>query len=130
MATFEAACTYLRNNYAVQELENGALKLVFDLDDGRSQVVIVSWGGESRENATWCDFHSPIGDFDEINLRAAVEATAKWVSGGISTWGGVPTLRVSVPLENLDKNEIEDPLRLVCIAGDAMERQLTGRDAF
>ena len=130
MATFESVRNYLQNNYRTEDLQSGALKLIFDLDEGRSQVVIVGWGGESPEDATWCDFHSPIGDFADVNLRAAVEATPRWVAGGISSWGGVATLRVSVPLENLDRNEIEDPLRVVCLAGDQMERQLTGKDTF
>lgn len=130
MATWETVKSYLASKYQVQLLDGDKLKLVFNLDQGRSQVVIVTWAGRTASLASWVDFHSPLGDLSDVDLAAAVTATEGYVGGGISTMAGLATLRVSVPLENLDRNEIEDPLELVCLAGDALEQKLTGQDTY
>lgn len=130
MATWEAVKSYLVSNYNVEPLDGGRLKLVFNLPDLRSQVVIVGWSGPSEQEASWVDFHSPIGDLDEVDVRRAVEISFEYVGGGISTIAGLATVRLSVPLQNLDRNEIDEPMQVVAVSADALERQLTGQDVY
>ena len=130
MATYDAARDYLRSTYKCRELENGNLNLTFDLGGGRSQVIIVTWSGPSRQEAVCLDLHSPIGDFGAVDLERAVRMTVDYSMGGISTFAGVVTLRNSLPLENLDRNEIETPLHVLLQVADKMEQLLVGGDTF
>ncbi len=130
MATWDAVKSYVISNYDTQPLDGGKLKLIFNLPELRSQVVIVDWAGPTEQQATWVDFHSPIGALDEIDVRRAVELSPNYVGGGISTIAGLATVRISVPLENLDRNEIDEPMRVACLSADAIEHQLTGLDTY
>lgn len=130
MATWVTVKDYLTSQYRCRPFDDDGLKLVFDIGEGRSQVVLVLPAGPSGQEPSWVDFHSPLGDLEGLDVVRAVRATHEWVAGGISALAGIATVRVSVPLENLDQNEIEEPMRVVCVAGDEMERRLTGVDIF
>lgn len=130
MANWQSAKQYLLSNYKCSEVGTDALKLVFDLDDGRSQVVIVEPAGADAQSAAWLDFHSPIGDVSRIDLPKALARTNDFVLGGLSLRGDIVTLRATVPLENLDRNEIEEPLRMVTRVADKLEREFVGGDEY
>lgn len=130
MATWDSVKTYVISNYKTSELDGGELKIIFELADLRSQVVIVDWAGPSESEASWVDFHSPIGTLEEVDLRRAVELSSRYVGGAISTIAGLATVRISVPLTNLDRNEIDDPMRVACLSADALEKELTGKDTY
>ena len=49
---------------------------------------------------------------------------------GLALVGNLVTFRHSLPLENLNINEIESPLALVTTTADQLERALTGGDRF
>lgn len=130
MATWETVKQYLKTNYTCETFGDDGLKLTFTLDEGRSQIILVDWAGEDADHATWVDFHSPIGELGTFNLARAVQRTRDFVVGGISSIGDVATLRASIPMENLDRNEIEQPLHLLLSIADQLEQELTGGDAF
>jgi hypothetical protein len=130
MASWNSVKAYLEQKYRVDQLDDQTLKLVFSLTGGRSQVILVAAAGPEGTEPTWLDFHSPIGGTLEVDLRAAVRSTIDFVCGGISMLGDTVTLRTTVPLENLDANEIEDPLHTLLGIADTLERRLTGADRF
>ncbi|MBA3020740.1 hypothetical protein [Propionicimonas sp.] len=131
MATWDAVKTYLVGNYKLEMIGGGSLvKLLFEFGDGRSQVVFIQHHTDQNKKPTWLDFLSPIGKVAEIDLAAALRATEEYASGGISQIGDLAMLRISVPMENLDRNEIEQPLEFVCVVGDEIEKALTGQDVF
>jgi hypothetical protein len=106
------------------------LKLTFDVGGGRSQVLFVTWSGPSAEEARFLDLHSPIGRVEQLDLHAAVRRTSQFVIGGLSMLGEVVTLRHCAPLENLDRNEIDEPMHRLLGIADELEAELTGRDDF
>ncbi|MGN0064926.1 MAG: hypothetical protein ACI379_11855 [Nocardioides sp.] len=131
MATWQSVRSYLTSHYRCDLVADGAVvKLVFDLAELRSQLVFVTWSGPDEASARWVDFHSPVGAQGAVDLSRAVSHSAEYAAGGISTFGDLVTLRVSVPIENLDRNEIEEPLNLVCVAADAIEQAVTGQDTY
>lgn len=132
MATWSSVENYLFSNYRCEKLEGGAIKLIFDMTDtGRTQVVLVVPGGPDALNPSWMDMHSPIGDLGTFSIETALQETAKYVAGGLSLWAGsIVTVRNSIPLADLDANEIDEPMRVLCALGDLLESQLTGQDAY
>lgn len=120
---------YLTSNYKTSAYGDGP-KLFFDLGDGRSLMILGQWAGQSAETAKWGDFQSPIGRIAEIDMARAIRMTEQYVLGGISIQGELATLRTSVPLENLDQNESEEPLDLLLSVADQLESELTGADVF
>ena len=128
MATWESAKSYLASNYKCESIANG-LKLVFELRDGRSQVILVLPSGPD-DQIGFVDFHAPIGELGKVDLHALTRRTIDFSMGGISTVADLVTLRNTVPLENLDANEIEDPLHLITVIADSLEQEFTGQDAY
>ena len=51
-------------------------------------------------------------------------------AGAHALVGNLVTFRHSLPLENLNINELESPLALVTTTADQLERTLTGGDRF
>lgn len=131
MASWDAVTSYLISNYKVELLDHGSLiKLSFSLKDKRFQTVFIQHHSDRDGNPNWLDFLSPIGELGEVNLTAAIKATDQYVAGGISLANDLVMLRVSVPMKNLDQNEIEQPLHLVCGMADDLEQSLTGKDVY
>ncbi len=129
MATWESAMRYILGKYEAELLDDGDIELKFALPDGRRQIVFVGWSGQDAANATWLDFSSPIAEIGTIPLERLLFATRTYVAGGLTSIGSRHVgLRVSVPLENLDRNEIDEPMKLVCLAADALEAEFTGGD--
>ena len=78
----------------------------------------------------WIEIESPIGRFGEISLADALEKTSNMVCGNLGKTGDHVTLVHSAPIENLDVNEFERPLRLIVTSADRLERELTGADRY
>lgn len=130
MATWPAVKQYLLSNYRCQSFMEDGLKITFSLDEGRSQVVTVEPAGVDRLNPEWMDINSPIGDLDKVDLKRALRRVPDFVVGGLSARGDLVTLRASLPLENLDRNEIEEPLRKILLIADHLEKELTQADVY
>ncbi len=132
MATWTTVKEYLVSNYNVTEIDAYTFKLVFTLPNGRSHVVIAEGARQGDEvEPSWLDFQAPIGDIGEIQLFPAIRLASQGMVGGISLMGdSLVTLRGSVPLQNLDRNEIEQPMHLLCLQADRIEKALTGKDEY
>lgn len=129
MTTWNELSARIRSTYKVADEKAGILKLIFDLGNGRSQLVLISrevlMGSEE-----WFSIASPIGDASQINLGKALERVGSMVCGALAQTGRVIVLRHSAPLANLDINEFERPLLLVTTTADRLERELAGGDQY
>lgn len=130
MATWNTVKEYLISNYKCDPFLGDGLKLTFDLGGGRSQLIFVHWAGPNAHDAAWVDFQTPIGRLGSFSLEKALARTSDFVVGGLSLQEDIVTLRSCVPLENLDRNEIDDPMRLLLNIADQLEAELTERDEF
>lgn len=126
MTTWQGLVNYVRSRYAVADEQPGMMRLVFNYDDGRSQLVVVS--RLTLENGEeWADIHSAFGELESIDLGKAVRYVGeKAICGGISSSGDFATFRHAAPLLKLDPNEFDRPLLIVAEVADELERELTG----
>jgi hypothetical protein len=120
----------MRANYKISDEQDGSMKLIFDVGNLRSQVVILWRMSLLDGEEEWVQIESPFGRLDSVDLRGAVEALRDTVCGGIGAWGELATVRHAMPLLNLDINELERPLLLVTGTADRLEREFQGGDNF
>jgi hypothetical protein len=129
MATWTYVKDFIQANFKVQDVKDQGLTLQFAFEDGRSQVVFVSHA-VSQGGAEWVEVESPVAKIDEVDLRAALDFVATQICGSLSAVGDFLTVRHTLPLDNVDQNEIIDPIRSIALAGDVLEKRLTGADRF
>jgi hypothetical protein len=130
MASWNDLVAHISQTYRHEILPSGNVKMLFSIDESRSQVVLVSEKRLMGGDESWAEISSAIGDLDSVNLRAALPEAGEMVCGGLGADGGLLMFRHAVPLENLDVNEFERPLQLVVLSADHLEKHLVGGDAF
>jgi hypothetical protein len=135
MANWEALKSYVTSNYKILEDKGQMVSLVFNLDGGRHQTVIVSRSGEVAGNE-WAEVSTAVAKESQVNLRDLLVRNNDLVAGGLSILelpGDQENLVVfghSFPLADLDPREFEDPLQICVLFGDMLEKELTGGDTF
>ena len=130
MATWNDVVSVIRATYKVAVDEKDHLGLIFNLDDTRSQTVHLWRQALADDTEEWVQIESPFGRIGDSDAVPALREVGNMVCGGVATLGDLLVLRHSVPLDNVDLNEIERPLRLVVTSADRLERRYTGGDAF
>jgi len=114
----------------IAESDERRIKLVFETNSLRSQVVMIWYLTLNDGKEDWVQIESPFGELGSVDLTAALQAISTTVCGGLALVGNLVTFRHSLPLENLNINELESPLALVTTTADQLERALTGGDRF
>jgi hypothetical protein len=128
MATWQDVERFIRSNYTVlPDAPKGMIALSFSIPGGRSQMVFVSSGGNETIGSV-VHISSVIGQLTSAKVADACREASEMVVGGIVQMGDHTVLRHSVLLENLDENELVNPLLAVTLAADNLEKKLTGRD--
>jgi len=128
MAQWHDIQAYLSANYAVEVINPQLLKIVFTIDSSRTQIAFLSRQTLGEEE--WLTVESVIGRVDAVNLAGALAQVENIVVGGLARVGELVTLKNSMPLANMDINELVRPMELVTLTADNLERTLTGMDAF
>jgi hypothetical protein len=129
MASWNDVVSYVRANYKIADDQPNMLKLVFETQNLRTQVVLI-WHITLGENEGWVQIESPFGELGNVSLPQALQYVANTVCGGIALYGNLVTYRHAVPLDNLNINELERPLSLVTGTADRLEQELTGGDTY
>lgn len=130
MATWTELVGYVRSNYKIAEEKPGMVKMIFETEGLRSQVVFLWQQTLSGGTEEWLQIESPFAQVGAVNLVQVLEEVGQTVCGGASLTGGHITFRHSVPLENLNINEFERPLRLVTTTADYLEQKFVGGDKY
>src|SRR3981189_2305687 len=126
MATWSDLSAYIHSNYKAAESDDRKIKLVFETGNLRSQVVIIWYLTLNEGKEEWVQIESPFGELGAVDLTKALQAISNTVCGGLALVGNLVSFRHSLPLENLNINELEAPLALVTTTADHLERALTG----
>jgi hypothetical protein len=127
MADWDSLRNYIKANYKIAEDSLDSVKLIFDLDGNRSQAVIVNRVGDTG----WASISTAVCEADKLDARAALLRNSQMIIGALAMVENGPIIfRHSFPLENLDINEFEEPLRTAVMYGDRLELELTGEDKF
>jgi hypothetical protein len=131
MASWNDVVGVIRASYKVAVDEHDHLGLLFTIDDGGRSQTVHQWRQTLVDGIEeWLQIESPFGRIGEGDTVAALREVGEMVCGGVATMGDLMVLRHSVPLANVDLNEIQRPLRLVVTSADRLERRFTGRDEF
>jgi hypothetical protein len=130
MATWRDLVAFVKSEYQVIREEPDEIRLLFEFDDERSQVIVLA--REVLDNRyEWVQIASPIGLVARVDLAAfLIEVGQSTVAGGAAIMGDHVVIRHSLPLENLDINEFVDPLSLLAGSADLLEEQFFGRDDY
>lgn len=130
MATWSDLMGYVRSNYRIADEQSGMVKMVFETENLRSQVVLL-WHQTLRDGSEeWLQIESPFAELGSVNLQEALEEVGRTVCGGAAIVSSYVTIRHAVPLANLNINEFERPLTLVTSTADYLEQKLTGGDKY
>ncbi len=130
MAGWTDLVEHVKGSYTVASETPRSLRLLFNVGDGRSQVVVVSHHRLRGGTEDWVQLESPIGEVVDEQLRPLVEAAGTKVCGGLGCSGDVVTFQHAFPLKNFDVNEFERPLILITTTADELEKEFVGGDAW
>jgi hypothetical protein len=130
MADWNALHTYINRNYKVSEDDFKTLKLIFNLDDNRSQVVLVERGGD-LEGSEWAVISTAVCEEADIDAREALVRNSQMLVGSLALVDGGPVIfRYAIRLADLDPAEFEAPLKVAVLFGDSLERELSTIDRY
>jgi hypothetical protein len=130
MATWSDLIGYVRSNYKIADEQPGMVKMIFETENLRSQVVLLWRRTLMDGNEEWLQIESPFAETESVNLREALEEMGRAVCGGMAIVSNYVTVRHAVPLANLNINEFERPLILVTSTADYLEQKLAGGDKY
>lgn len=128
MASWDEVIEYIEKKYPTKK--NGdLLSTVIPLKNERSQVVFFQERSDNDEENVWLNILSPIG---ELSSRVKIDSALNFLSltacGGLIKVGDNYFLRHGILIRNISANEIELPIRKICICADLLEEELLGVD--
>jgi hypothetical protein len=130
MADWNALHRYIKSEYKIAKDDLNSVKLIFNLDNDRTQMVVVEKGGEVGDSE-WAIISTAVCDENQINPKDALIKSSQMVVGGLALVEGGPVIfRHSIRLAELDPGEFEEPLRVAAVFGDELEQELSGADSY
>lgn len=129
MASWQKVREHIAGNYTINEDKGELLALNFNMENGRTHVVLVSLAGNDVVGE-WGVVEAPIGKVEEVDINAALNAISGKIVGGLSRSGDWLVVRDTFPLADLSVEELEMPMHLVLGIADELEASLVGADNF
>lgn len=130
MADWSALHAYIHSNYTVSDGDADMIKLVFALDGGRSQLVLVARGGD-LEGSEWAVISTAVCKEGDVSPREALIQNSQMLVGGLALIEGGPVIfRYAIRLADLDPAEFEAPIKIAAIFGDKLEQEIAKADQF
>lgn len=127
MATWAEVKRTIRQNFKVADESQDVLKLIFETNDDRTQIVFI----EKTQNADgelWVQISSPIGIIDTSEIDDALEIVGETLCGGLIKENGTHYVRHSMLADDLSYDELIWPLNIVCETADMLEEKFIGSD--
>ncbi|MFV8753167.1 hypothetical protein ACNOYE_21675 [Nannocystaceae bacterium ST9] len=127
MPTWPEIQEYVRSKYTLQNDDEHRFALVFEFDNGRTQLIGVRHYDAFDKD--WIEFRSVICKEAQMSHRVALKKNDDFVVGAISLdEDGDYCFIYSVCLETLDPDEFELPLHVVARTADKLEADYSGDD--
>ena len=127
MATWQEVSAVLTSGkvHPGEMVNDSLVKTLIHTTEGRSQLV---WVEHVKGNAI---LSSVVCKKYQVNLAALFKSDILVkVSYGLGSIGEHLTIKHVAPLENMDANELADPLISLAFFGDILEAAITGGDAY
>jgi hypothetical protein len=129
MTTWNELVGFLATNYTCT-INADSVSLPYTFDNGRTQTVFVNKAG-NETHGSWVHVTSAIADVSHVGkLEAICRIAASKLCGGVIIDGTFIVVRDTMPLENLDENEINSSVALVVGIADELEQMFTATDNF
>lgn len=130
MATWDTVKALVHAKYqGVSEQADGLLRMQLLVGNSRSQEVWLYFEHHDLVG-DWLSVASPIGRVGEVDITEAARITWNQIAGGIVVVNDIVFVRNSMPMANLDENELDLPLEIVTVVADGLEQTLLNRDLF
>lgn len=121
MATWAEVKKYISNKYTIDDASDSLLRMTFNAENGRSQMVFVG-GGD-----TAVVIRSPFAKVGEVQPGKIFDNTGIF---GVTVIGELYCLTHTMLTETLDSLELDVPLELLVSEADQLERALGLGDKF
>jgi len=129
VASWDQVKSYIGANYTIASDDGNLIKLVFELEGGRTQMVLVTYNA-THAGIEFAMISSPIAEVGTVDLVPLLREASERVVGGVVAYGNNLMLRHAVPLADLDASDFDTPLQLVTAAADSIEAKFLGTDEF
>lgn len=123
MATKQEAIDFLNSKYTAEDLGDCLYKLNFNLDPGRSQVILV------EVNDNWMIMGSAFATTEDLTPKQALEAASEWICG-ILLIEDTYIVRNVLPIAELDESELHDGMKIVLNIADTLEQKYSSKNNF
>ncbi|MFJ9855591.1 hypothetical protein [Streptomyces sp. NPDC101150] len=125
MAAWEDVVAYIKQTYRTISEGVDEIQIDVDVKDGETQIVIVTREVVGEEE--WASAKAPCFLAKGVDLAQVLKQLEETTAvGGAVIASDYVTLRHTLPLRNLDVNELGEPLELVASAAIELVQQLTG----
>lgn len=129
MARWSEVKRYLRNNYKISDQKQDWLKLEFETNGDRSQLLFVE-KKESNKGIEWIEISSPIGVVDQYEIPDILEDNVVEFGEVVMENDGLLLLRHAIKAEKLSNNELELTMSYITEIADSIEEQFIGGDEY
>lgn len=132
MASWDAVRRYIQSNFRINSDQGERLALEFRTGENRSQLIFLT-RVHMNDTEEWIIVETPFADVGQVDLLHLMRTLEGRVCSGVGTIMGGKTLvlRHTIPIENLDLNELMRPMGLLTNLGDAYEYDISdGGDRF
>ena len=129
MATWEDLVKFIDRTYKHEVLGEGLLKLVFNVDNLRSQVVFVEHA-HNDSGADWFKVTSPVGNLSPDQAYDAARRLSGMILGGIIVEEDIAMVATAMPLKDVDPHEVTDSIERITQIADSHEADILGSDDF
>ena len=127
MVTWEEVKDFIRSNYKLQSDEGDFFSLVFELDNDRSQLVIIR-KDQTPNGDIWIQMASPVGIIEQDKLNDALEMLDGMICGGLIKSGEKYFVRHCMPIGDISPEEFATPLYFISGIADDLEQRFIGGD--
>lgn len=117
MATRAEVIQHIRSYKDVEDMGDGSFKIIWELEEGRSQLVFMSVLDDLLI------FMSPFASQDDVTASKAIGLAKIF---GVCEMGDFYGLRNVSLLEDLDESEIVNMAFLIAMRADAIETEIGG----
>ncbi len=118
-----------KERFVVTHDDGDSFQVLFEYRTGRHQNVIVSH--IDAFECTWLRFRSLVCRRDQMSPEVALAWNAEFSVGALALIDDHYAILHSTPIDTLDPEELERPLRILGVVADKLEHDYTrGRDIF
>jgi hypothetical protein len=120
MATINEVISHIKSNYSTEDLGNGGLKMEFNIDSNRTQLIFV------HSTELMLLVASPFAQNISSDLAFQAAETSIF---GVKKLNDLYVLHHVIPVGDIDASEIEFGLKVLALQADELDSKF-GRDQF